>query len=172
MIRSPRRRKTASARQVDGAVEVRVPAGLPAAEEARVVARLVARVSRRTRSDQIDLDARAATLARRYGLTQPTRIAWVDNQQTRWGSCTPAHGTIRLSTRLAGFPSWVVDYVIVHELAHLDVPGHGPEFWAIVNRYALTERARGFLIAKGWEAGGEETAGAVPTDARSATATA
>lgn len=152
VIRSTRRRKTASARQVGDAVEVRVPAGLPRAEEARIVARLVARVARRSRSDEVDLAARAAVLCRRYELKRPASITWVDNQESRWGSCTPAHGTIRLSRRLAAFPSWVVDYVIVHELAHLDVGGHGPDFWAIVDRYPLTERARGFLIAKGMEA--------------------
>ena len=66
---------------------------------------------------------------------------------SRWGSCTPATRTIRLSTRLAAFPDWVIDYVIVHELAHLVVHGHGPDFWDLVNRYPRTERARGYLIA-------------------------
>jgi predicted metal-dependent hydrolase len=56
---------------------------------------------------------------------------------------------VRISERVAGFPRWVLDYVIVHELAHLSVPGHTPEFWEMVGRYPLTERARGFLIAKG-----------------------
>ena len=42
-------------------------------------------------------------------------------------------------------PSWVLDYVLVHELAHLRVPGHGPKFWALVDRYPRTERARGYL---------------------------
>ena len=56
-----------------------------------------------------------------------------------------------MSDRLAGFPGWVLDYVIVHELAHLRVAGHGPAFWQLVNRYPMTERARGFLIAKGLE---------------------
>ena len=41
--------------------------------------------------------------------------------------------------------------MIVHELAHLAVHGHGPKFWALVERYPRTERARGFLIAKGLE---------------------
>jgi predicted metal-dependent hydrolase len=57
-------------------------------------------------------------------------------------------GVVRVSTRLAGFPAWVVDYVLVHELAHLVEPSHGPAFWALVNRYRRAERARGFLLAK------------------------
>jgi len=42
-------------------------------------------------------------------------------------------------------PEYVVDYVLVHELAHLLEHGHGPAFWALVDRYPRTERARGFL---------------------------
>jgi predicted metal-dependent hydrolase len=47
----------------------------------------------------------------------------------------------------------VRDYVIVHELAHLLIADHSAEFWSLVDRYPLTERARGFLIAKGMEEG-------------------
>ena len=151
IIRSARRRRTAAAREVGGAIEVRVPAGLPAAEEARLVESLVGRITRRRAGADVDLARRAGRLARRYGLPEPTRIDWADNQSARWGSCTPARGTIRISRRLADFPGWVLDYVIVHELAHLAVHGHGPDFWALVERYPRTERARGFLIAKGLE---------------------
>ena len=66
----------------------------------------------------------------------------------RWGSCTPSTGEIRISTRLAAFPDWVIDYVIVHELAHIEVGGHDDEFWRLVNRYPRAERAIGYLIAK------------------------
>ena len=48
-------------------------------------------------------------------------------------------------------PAWVRDYVVMHELAHLLVAGHGPRFWELVNRYPLTERARGYLMAVGLE---------------------
>ena len=68
--------------------------------------------------------------------------------QSRWGSCTPADGSVRISVRLAPFPLWVLDYVLVHELAHLAVADHSPRFWALVDRYPLSERARGYLIAK------------------------
>ena len=77
-------------------------------------------------------------------------MRWVDNQTSRWGSCTPGDRTIRLSSRLQGMPAWVVDYVLVHELAHLLEPGHDATFWAWVDRYPQAERAKGYLL--GWSA--------------------
>jgi predicted metal-dependent hydrolase len=72
-------------------------------------------------------------------------VRWVDNQRTRWGSCTPRDRSIRLSTRLQGMPGWVVDYVMVHELAHLLEAGHTEAFWRMVDRYPKAERAKGYL---------------------------
>ena len=149
VVRSARRRKTVQARLVDGVLRVSVPAALSPAEEARWVEEMTRRFRRRTRAERVDLTRRAAVLAGRYDLPRPAEISWVDDQRTRWGSCTPGRGTVRLSTRLAAFPSWVVDYVVVHELAHLAVPDHSPAFHALVDRYPRAERARGFLIAKG-----------------------
>ena len=57
-------------------------------------------------------------------------------------------GAIRISDRMAGFPTWVIDAVLVHELAHLAVLHHGPEFRALVERYPVLERAEGYLIAR------------------------
>jgi predicted metal-dependent hydrolase len=65
----------------------------------------------------------------------------------RWGSCTPEDGAVRVSSRLASYPAWVLDYVLVHEIAHLEIPSHGPAHDALVDRYPFAERARGFLIA-------------------------
>lgn len=94
---------------------------------------------------------RATELNRQYleGRAVPASIRWVDTMGSRWGSCTTADRTVRLSSRLRPFPSWVVDYVILHELAHLLVPRHGPDFWALTARYDKTERARGFLHGHG-----------------------
>lgn len=154
VIRSPRRRKTVQARQVGDVLHVSIPATMSVAEEQRHVAEMVRRMRRRTESSLVDLPARAAALAAAHGLERPASIRWADNQEWRWGSCTPADRTVRISTRLATEPPWVLDYVIVHELAHLTVPGHGPSFWKLVERYPRTERARGFLIARGLEHAG------------------
>ena len=78
----------------------------------------------------------------------PTSVRWVTNQNGRWGSCTVEDGAIRLSHRLRAMPAYVVDYVLLHELVHLIVPGHGPAFWAELDTYPQTERARGYL--DGW----------------------
>ena len=65
----------------------------------------------------------------------------------RWGSCTPEDASVRISSRLAAYPLWVLDYVLIHELAHLLVDSHGAEHDALVDRFPLAERARGFLMA-------------------------
>ncbi len=152
VIRSPKRRKTAQARLVGDRLEVRIPGRSTRKHEQELVAYFVDKFTRATDRSEFDLAKRSTELAERYGLSEPASIRWVSNQKGRWGSCTPVDKTIRLSDRLARFPTWVIDYVIVHELAHLDVVGHGPDFWRLVNQYPKTERARGFLIAQSWQA--------------------
>jgi predicted metal-dependent hydrolase len=151
IIRSARRRKTVQARIVDGVIQVRAPARMSEAQLGRHVNALVTRLERRELAAEIDVEVRAAALAARFRLPRPQSIRWVDNQGSRWGSCSPSDGSVRVSARLAKFPPWVVDYVIVHELAHLAEAGHGAGFWALVNRYPKAERARGFLMAKGMD---------------------
>ena len=148
VVRSKRRKRTVQAYVVDGRVRVLVPAGLPGDEEARLVDTMVARATRRFTSATVDLSSRARYLARRYDLPVPEMIEWSDRQMARWGSCTPTDSKIRVSNRLATMPAWVLDWVLVHELAHLSVPDHGERFQALVSRYELGERAEGYLIAK------------------------
>lgn len=156
--RSRRRRRTVSARWEGRRIVVLAPAGMRAAEEEHLVTTLVARLKRRriATSDE-DLMTRAGQLSERYlcGLARPASVRWVGNQRSRWGSCTPAEGAIRVTDRLHGQPPWVIDYVLLHELAHLLEPGHGPAFWALVRRYERHERARGFLdgLEAGWASG-------------------
>jgi predicted metal-dependent hydrolase len=157
IVASPNRSRTVSARVVDGVMELRVPAGMPAAEREEWAERMRARLERRlqrARPTDARLDERAAALNRRHfdGRLRWNSIAYAE-QSSRWGSCTYAAGVIRISTRAAELPPWVLDYLLVHELAHLEVPHHGPRFWALVNRYPLTERARGYLMALDHQAG-------------------
>jgi predicted metal-dependent hydrolase len=102
---------------------------------------------RRRRPSDAELSTRAAELSGRYlgGLAKPASIRWVTNQNSRWGSCTPSDRTIRISHRVKGMPAYVLDYVVLHELAHLLAPGHGPEFWQLLAGYPRLERARGYL---------------------------
>jgi len=159
--RSRRRRRTVSAyRDADGTIVVLVPARLSRAEEREWVDTMVARLARseaRRRPTDEALLARAQHLSEKFleGLARPDTVRWVDNQRTRWGSCTPRDRSIRLSTRLQGMPGWVVDYVIVHELAHLLEGGHTESFWRMVDRYPKAERAKGYLE-------GVESVGRIP----------
>ena len=153
--RSKRRRRTVSAYRDGDRIVVMIPASLSRAEEAEWVETMLTRLEksekRRRPSDEV-LQQRAQGLSDRYlgGLATPESVRWVENQSSRWGSCTPGDRTIRLSARLQGMPPWVIDYVIVHELAHLLEPGHDTRFWGWVDRYPQAERAKGYLL--GWSA--------------------
>jgi predicted metal-dependent hydrolase len=169
--RSGRRRKTVSAYRDGDRIVVLLPARMSRAEEKHWVEVMTARLAARdrlSRPSDDDLMARAGSLAGRYlgGRARPASVRWVSNQAGRWGSCTVEDRTIRLSTRLQAMPGYVVDYVLLHELAHLIVPEHGPRFWALLESYPRTERARGFL--DGWaavaEAAGRGRDGAAPTE--------
>ena len=133
-------------------VVVLIPAQFSGAEEREWVDRMVARLAARERRGHTDetLYERAQRLAERYlpehpAAAAPASVKWVRNQNGRWGSCTPADRSIRISERIQSFPDWVVDYVILHELCHLVVANHNAQFWALVARYPRAERARGYL---------------------------
>ncbi len=150
--RSARRRRTVSAYRDGDVTVVLLPDRMTRAEERKWVELMLDRLDARERrspggaGDQVLLSrARRLADAHLEGLVDPASVRWVDNQNSRWGSCTPDEGTIRLSTRLQEFPAWVVDYVLVHELAHLREPRHDQAFWTLVRRYPHAERARGYL---------------------------
>ncbi|MEU7929404.1 M48 family metallopeptidase [Micromonospora sp. NPDC049801] len=151
--RSQRRRRTVSAYRDGERVVVLIPDQFSRAEESewvdRMLARLAAREGRLARSDD-ELVARANRLIDLYlgGYGEkavPASVRWVTNQNGRWGSCTPADRSIRISHRVQDMPDWVIDYVLLHELTHLIVPSHNARFWGLVGRYPKSERARGYL---------------------------
>ncbi len=153
--RSKRRVRTVSAYREGERIVVLIPASLTRKEEAEWVETMVARIEKAEQKSLLSDDElleRALQLSDRYlgGLGTPVSVRWVTNQNSRWGSCTPGDRTIRLSQRLERMPGWVIDYVIVHELAHLLEPGHDAKFWAWVDRYPQAEKAKGYLL--GWSA--------------------
>ncbi|MCU7729960.1 M48 family metallopeptidase [Actinoplanes sp. KI2] len=151
--RSQRRRRTVSAYRDGERVVVLIPDRFSRAEETEWVERMLARLAareERVRSTDAELLARARRLTTRYlpdhvHQVMPASVRWVTNQNGRWGSCTPDDGTIRISHRIQEMPEWVIDYVLLHELAHLVVPSHNARFWDLVARYPKAERARGYL---------------------------
>jgi predicted metal-dependent hydrolase len=148
--RSTRRRRSVTAFREDGRTVVVVPHRMSRAEIVPYVEELVGRLAereRRGRRTDAQLESRAALLSRRHleGRAVPSSVRWVSNQRRRWGSCTPADGTIRLSDRLVPMPEYVVDYVLLHELVHLLVADHGPAFAAWMEAYPRLLEARAFL---------------------------
>jgi hypothetical protein len=148
--RSTRRRRSVTAYREGGRTIVVVPARMARSDIAEYVVELVGRLDareRRSRRTDEQLHARALQLAHRYldDRAEPRTVRWVSNQHRRWGSCTPVDATIRLSDRLQTMPEHVVDYVLLHELVHLLVPGHGPDFEAWMQRYPRLLEARAFL---------------------------
>lgn len=127
-----------------------IPARFSRAEEDEWVTTMLDRLERserRKRRSDAQLMGRARELCRDYlhDKVRPSSVRWVENMTSRWASCTTTTREIRLSHRLQGMPAWVVDYVLLHELAHLIEPGHNKRFWHWVDRYPQAERAKGYL---------------------------
>jgi predicted metal-dependent hydrolase len=143
-------------------VRVRVPRRVPQRQIDEHVAEIVKEVKQRrarvrARADA-DLESVARRINRKYfeGEISWHSIRWVSNMRKRLGSCTtggPTDGDIRISDRIKGWPSWVQEYVVAHELAHRRYPNHSKEFWACVGRYPKAERARGFLMGVAFQLG-------------------
>lgn len=153
IIRSSKRRKTSQARLKDGYIEVRIPDFLSTHEEQRIITKLLESLQKKSSSHILgdeELMVVAQELNENFleGRAQFSSIRWVDNQNYRWGSCTPSQGSIRISSRLRDVPPYVLHAVVIHELVHTFIPGgHSAEFWSWAYKAPLVERARGFLEA-------------------------
>ena len=164
--RSARRRRTLSARMEGSSVLVMVPMGMRKADQDRQVMELVDKVTksdarRRHHDSNDELTRRALRLCQKYldprvnDTVEPASVRWVSNQNSRWGSCTPSTGQIRLSDRMIGFPDWVVDHVLAHELCHLVEVHHNRRFHELLAGFPNAERAEGFLTGFQWAVSGE-----------------
>ncbi len=148
--RSARRRKTISLKREGDRWLLAVPQRFQPERNVDSIAALIKRMERRavrTSPGDEELLTRALQLNSRYfddGI-EPVSVVWVGNQNTRFASTTSARRTIRVSTRLSAVPGWVLDAVLVHELAHLRRPDHSPAFHALTARYPHTKKADVFL---------------------------
>jgi predicted metal-dependent hydrolase len=157
VVRSPNRKKTIQAKIVGETLVVHLPLGMHSEDERKIIEEMKEKIEKKKQKKQINKDdyliKRFNEFNHQYfqGKLKVNSIQFVTNQEWVRGSCTPNKCTIRLSHKLLEMPKWVLDYVIMHEMTHLVHPNHSKEFWAKVGDYKYTERARGFLIAKGME---------------------
>jgi predicted metal-dependent hydrolase len=154
VVRSKRRKRNVTAYRESDKTVVMVPARMAKRDIDIYVAELVERLDARDEraGSQAELEKRARTLSKKYldkdlfsSHPVPVSIRWVTNQNSRWGSCTPAEGAIRLSRRLQRMPQYVIDSVIVHELIHLLVADHGPRFYELMEKFPEHEKAKAYL---------------------------
>lgn len=156
VIKSSRRRRSISAYREHGAIVIQVPARLSNSKIQEVIPEMVEKIlSREAREKMSDkaLFDRALELLNQYlpeFRVRPVSVVW-RSMNERWGSCTTLDRTIRISDRLNGAPSYVVDYLLVHELIHLEIPDHGGEFEKLLARFEGSEMANAYL--DGYEAG-------------------
>lgn len=155
IIRSHRRRRTVSARLVGDTLLVNAPMMLSRMRLGKIISGFKVKFEEKKLKDELEKEHSLADIARRlnekYFANQLkiNSIEYVTGQSRKFGCCNYNSGNIRISHRIGLMPAWVRDYVIIHEMAHLIEPNHSRAFWAIVSRYKLAERARGFLLAAG-----------------------
>jgi len=156
VIRSSRRKRSISAYREQGAIVISVPAKLSNSKVSQVIPEMVEKILSREAREKIsdsELFDRAHALLQRYlpeFIVTPASVTWRAMNE-RWGSCTTVDRTIRISDRLNGAPGYVVDYLLVHELIHLQVPDHGPDFELLLARFEESDKASAYL--DGYEAG-------------------
>lgn len=147
---SDRRRKTVAAYWEGPRIVVVVPQRMTKRDRQvyadELASKLIANRNK-TRPTDAGLHERAMYLSRTFlgGQAVPTSVQWSTRQVHRWGSCTATDGTIRLSARLQGAPQFVIDAVLVHELAHLLHSDHSTEFYELANKFPRQRDAELFL---------------------------
>ncbi len=153
IIRSPRRRRSISLSVIEGGVVVRAPLKVPervidsfvSAKSIWISKQLTNKTSPTLppRERVAKLNKYRLSLNRRLALRLPELSAAmscyytsyrVRNVRSYWGTCN-ASAVLSFNIKLGGAPSQVIDYVIIHELAHIKFKGHGKRFWQYVSRF-------------------------------------
>lgn len=156
VIRKERRRRSISAHRVGGVIEIHIPAKMSRRQEIEIIPEMISMVCRREarerKTDQQLMQIGQELMQEHLPdfISQPASINW-RNMSERWGSCTTVDKTIRISDRLIDAPSYVLNYIIFHELIHLQISGHDQEFYNYLARYPGSAKAEAFL--EGYELG-------------------
>ena len=154
--RSSRRKKTIAVHREGDIIVVNAPQWMSTADVERHARDLVARLRKSERSPRSDVDLLTRALWVRMEFLpeapEPTAVRWA-TQERRWGSCATLERSIRISSQLQRAPQYVIDAVIVHELAHLLRADHGPEFKLLISRYPENLRADAFLAGMSFAKG-------------------
>jgi len=132
MARVRERRLVLAARPSLAAGRELLVAGRPVLVRAVSAQERAALERRLRRTARMEIERRVALRAPEVGVSVNRLV--VRDQRTRWGSAS-RRGTLSFSWRLIMAPTEVLDYVVVHELAHLRVPGHGGSFWRLVEQH-------------------------------------
>lgn len=155
--------KHINARLRETTLHVSLPLRAPLTVLDTVLPDLARQLVRRQRSRQINSAEAALDLARRVArrFPQPPAVDAVQfstGQSARWGSYSLRTRGIRLHAALRLMPPWVLEAVVVHELAHAIHPDHSPAFWALLRQVCPdTDRATAFLEGVSWLARSWET---------------
>ncbi|MBU4485970.1 MAG: M48 family metallopeptidase [Candidatus Delongbacteria bacterium] len=156
IIKSKARKKTVQAKLVgDRTIKVLAPYRVGAEYLDDFIVKSVKKLSSKGKISDTNefLYKRAEMLRKKFIPEAPDfEIGYSNSLRTTWGKCFISDKNIVLNTKLKNYPLWVVDLVIIHEIAHLIFHNHGKGFRSIVSRYKLKERATGYLLAKGMKA--------------------
>lgn len=164
VIRKERRRRSVSAYRQGGVIQIHIPAKMSRRQEIEIIPEMISMVLRREareRKTDLQLMQIGIELLTQYLPefdTHPASINW-RNMSERWGSCTTVDRTIRISDRLVGSPAYVLNYIIFHELIHLQVPNHDSDFYNYLSRYPDAVKAEAFL--EGFEIGCQSSGSSV-----------
>lgn len=155
--RSARRKRSVSAHREGELIVITAPERMSNRLVAEYASELVERLRKQEKDPLSDgeLLTRASWLRMEFipEAPEPISVNWSSRQQQQWGSCTPLDRTIRISARLQRAPQYVIDYVLIHELAHLLRSDHGSEFSALEARFPDRARAEAFLAGADFGSG-------------------
>ena len=156
--RSTRRKKTIEAYRNGEKVIVSIPAKMSQREANQVVDEMVKKILHDESSlnnEQLFIRAQQLNLQYLDGKAVPTSVQWSSRMSRIWGACTIEDKTIRISDRLRDAPAYALDYLLLHELIHILIPGHGPDFKELLERYPELARAEGYFEGRTHRPSGE-----------------